>query len=52
MIKALTGEEPKVYHMKNGKIKIACYEGHLKGFARYAELADTIASWTEETSRR
>jgi len=52
LIKALTGEEPKVYHMKNGKIKIACYEGHLEGFARYAELADTIASWMEETSRR
>jgi hypothetical protein len=52
VIKALTGEEPKVYRLKNGKIKIACYEGHLKGFARYAELADTIASWTEETSRR
>jgi hypothetical protein len=52
VIKALTGEEPKVYRLKNGKIKIACYEGHLEGFARYAELADTIASWTEETSRR
>ncbi len=52
LIKALTGEEPKVYHMKNGKIKIACYEGHLEGFARYAELADTIASWMEETSRQ
>jgi hypothetical protein len=52
LIKALTGEEPKVYRLKNGKIKIACYEGHLEGFARYAELADTIASWMEETSRR
>jgi hypothetical protein len=52
VIKALTGKEPKVYHMKNGKIKIVCYEGHLEGFARYAELADTIASWMEETSRR
>jgi hypothetical protein len=52
LIKALTGEEPKVYHMKNGKIKIACYEGHLEGFARYAELAGAIASWMEETGRR
>jgi hypothetical protein len=52
VIKALTGEEPKVYRMKNGKIKIACYEGHLEGFARCAELTDTIASWTEETRRQ
>jgi len=52
VIKALTGEEPKVYRLKNSKIKIACYEGHLEGFARYAELADTIASWMKKTSRR
>jgi hypothetical protein len=38
--------------MKDGKIKIECRREHLDGFARYAELADTIASWMEETSRR
>jgi hypothetical protein len=26
-------------------------EGHLAGFARYAELADAIEKWLEETSR-
>jgi hypothetical protein len=45
----LTGREPGVYHMKGGKIKIECYEGHLEGFRRYAELADAIEKWLEET---
>jgi len=52
VIKALTGEEPKVYRMKDGKIKIECYEGHLEGFMRYTELADVIARWLKETGRR
>jgi hypothetical protein len=52
LIKALTGREPKVYHMKNGQIMIECYEGHLEGFMRYAELADTIERWLKETGRR
>jgi hypothetical protein len=51
VIKALTGEEPKVYRRKNGQIMIECVRAHLDGFARYAELADTIARWLEETSR-
>ncbi len=52
LIKALTGREPKVYHMKNGQIMIECYEGHLDGFKRYTELADTIERWLKETGRR
>jgi hemerythrin-like domain-containing protein len=52
LIKALTGREPNVYHMKGGRIVIECYEGHLKGFARYAELADDIEKWLEETRGR
>jgi hypothetical protein len=51
LIKALTGREPKVYRMKDGRIKIECYEGHLEGFMRYAELADVIERWLEETGR-
>jgi len=51
LIKALTGEEPGVYRMKNGKIIIKCYREHLDGFMRFAELADAIARWLEETSR-
>jgi hypothetical protein len=52
VVKALTGREPKVYRMKNGKIKIECSEGHLEGFARYAELADAIEKWLEEVKGR
>ena len=52
MIEALTGRKPWAYRMKDGKIKIGCYEGHLEGFARYAELANAIMKWLKETSRR
>jgi hypothetical protein len=51
VIKALTGKEPWVYRMKDGTIKIACGREHLEGFRRYAELADTIERWLEETGR-
>jgi hypothetical protein len=52
LIKALTGREPRMRRMKNGEILLECYEGHLEGFARYAELAEAIARWLEETGRR
>jgi uncharacterized protein YdhG (YjbR/CyaY superfamily) len=51
LIKALTGKEPRVYRMKDGKITIECGRSHLDGFARYAELADAIRRWLEETGR-
>ncbi len=51
LIKALTGREPRVYRRSDGRIKIECYEGHLEGFMRYAELADAIKKWLEETDR-
>jgi hypothetical protein len=51
VVKAITEREPKVYRMKNGRIKIECYEGHLEGFMRYAELADVIERWLEEVGR-
>ena len=37
--------------MKNGKIIIKCGREHLDGFRRYAELADAIERWLEETGR-
>jgi hypothetical protein len=52
LIKALTGREPRVYRIKDGRIKIECYGGHLEGFMRYTELADVIKRWLKETSRR
>jgi hypothetical protein len=52
LIKALTGREPKVYQKSGGKIMMKCSRWHLEGFARYAELADDIERWLEETSRK
>jgi hypothetical protein len=52
LIKALTGKEPGIYRRSNGRIDIVCGEGHLEGLARYAELADAIRRWLEETDRR
>ncbi len=51
LIKALTGREPKVYQKSDGKIDVICGKEHLDGFMRYAELADAIEKWLEETSR-
>jgi len=52
LIKALTGKEPRIHKSSNGKIYVACGREHLEGFMRYAELADVIEKWLEETSRR
>ena len=52
LIKALTGKEPRIRRREDGTIEIICYEGHLEGFARYAELAEAIAKWLAETGRR
>jgi len=49
LIKALTGKRPRVRRMKNGTIIIECFKGHLEGFMRYAELAEAIRRWLEET---
>jgi len=51
LIKALTGREPGVYRRSDGKIEIVCYSEHLEGFMRFAELADAIEKWLEETRR-
>ena len=51
LIKALTGKEPKVIERGDGRIDIICGREHLDGFARYAELADAVEKWLEETRR-
>jgi phosphoglycerate dehydrogenase-like enzyme len=51
VIKALTGKEPWIRRMKDGRIMIVCGRGHLDGFMRFAELADAIERWLEETGR-
>jgi hypothetical protein len=51
LVEALTGKKPRMYRMKNGNIMIECGSEHLEGFRRYAELADAIERWLEETGR-
>jgi hypothetical protein len=51
VIKALTGEEPLIRRKSDGTIEIVCGRTHLEGFTRYAELADAIEKWLEETGR-
>ncbi|MFP3192233.1 MAG: hypothetical protein RXR02_03860 [Thermoproteus sp.] len=49
LVKALTGREPKVRRRSDGTIEVVCSREHLEGFMRFAELADVIARWLEET---
>ncbi len=51
LIKALTGKVPRVIERGDGRIDIICGREHLDGFMRYAELADAIEKWLEETRR-
>ena len=51
VIEALTGKKPKVYRRSDGAIMIVCGREHLDSFRRYAELADAIMKWLEETGR-
>jgi hypothetical protein len=51
VVEALTVKRPRIRRRSDGKIEVVCYEGHLEGFMRYIELAETIAGWLEETSR-
>jgi hypothetical protein len=51
LVEALTGVMPRIRRKKNGQIMIECYEGHLDGFARFAELAEAIVRWLAETGR-
>jgi hypothetical protein len=52
VVKALTGVKPKIRRRSDGTIEIVCGREHLEGFKRYAELAEAIEKWLEETSRR
>ena len=59
VIKALTGVKPKMRRRSNDMIEIVCGNmieiicgrEHLDGFARFAEPADAIARWLEETDK-
>jgi hypothetical protein len=51
LVKALTGEEPRIRRKSDGTIELVCGGGHLDGFKRFDELADAIERWLEETGR-
>ena len=51
VVEALTGVKPKIRRRSDGTIIIECDREHLDGFRRYAELADAIERWLEETRR-
>ena len=40
-----------MHRRSDGVVMIECYEEHLEGFMRFAELAEAIARWLEETRR-
>ncbi len=48
LIKAITGEEPRIRQKSEDAIEVICGREHLDGFKRYAELADAIEKWLEE----
>jgi len=52
LVKALTGKEPRIIERSDGTIVVVCGREHLDGFMRYAELAEAITRWLEETGRR
>ena len=51
VIEALTGVKPKMRRRSDGIIELVCGRAHLDGFRRFAELADAIEKWLEETGR-
>jgi hypothetical protein len=52
LVEALTGVKPRIRRRSDGTIEIICGRKHLEGFKRFAELADAIEKWLEETSCR
>jgi hypothetical protein len=51
VIKTLTDVKPKMRQRSNGKIEIVYGRKHLDGFTRFAEPADAMARWLEETDK-
>lgn len=51
LIKAITGEEPRIRRKSEGAIEVIWGKEHLDCFMRYAELAGAITRWLEETGR-
>jgi hypothetical protein len=51
VVEALTGKKPKIRRKSDGTIELRCGRDHLDGLTRFAELANAIAKWLEETRR-
>jgi GNAT superfamily N-acetyltransferase len=51
LVKALTGNEPRIIERSDGTVVVVCGSEHLDGFMRYTELSEAIARWLEETKR-
>jgi len=51
VIEALTGVKPKIHRRSDGTIELVCGREQLEGFKRFAELADAVEKWLEESSR-
>jgi hypothetical protein len=52
VIKALTGEEPRIIEKSDGRIEVECGRAHLDGFMLYKEFFGDIMRWLMKTSRR
>jgi hypothetical protein len=52
VIKALTGEEPRIIEKSDGRIEVECGRSHLDSFMLYKEFFGDIMQWLKKTSRR
>jgi hypothetical protein len=52
VIKALTGEEPRIIEKSDGRLEVECGRSHLDGFMLYREFFGDIMRWLKKTSRR
>jgi hypothetical protein len=52
VIKALTGEEPRIIEKSDGRIEVECSRAHLDGFMLYKEFFGYTMRWLKKTSRR
>jgi hypothetical protein len=46
LVKVITGEEPRVTPMPNGRIKISGTGRHIDVLARYEELREATEEWS------
>jgi len=52
VIKALTGEEPRIIEKSDGSLEVECGRSHFDGFVLYKEFFGDIMRWLKKISRR